>query len=260
LAHNHTSEEVAFTLVYIREAHANDEWPSPSSRDQPQGKVIDVPSHNTISERIGLAKMMKEEMEIDSKVEVLVDNMEDEFNKEFAAWPIRYFIAKDGRLLHKSDNSIENDLFDQDSIQNFFRGLGFVRVHVPKPPNFGPKSRTKMANFSSGTIPRPWSPPPEPKTKMAHLSSGRFPPPPAQTRTRVAQFSSGAVNTNHPSEIPTPPPPPPLPTPPPPPPHLSHKELLTKAAQRIFKQPQTLSYEGRQMAGIRHRIFRPNQV
>ena len=32
---------------------------------------------------------MKEEMEIDSKVEVLVDGMEDAFNKEFAAWPIR---------------------------------------------------------------------------------------------------------------------------------------------------------------------------
>jgi len=95
--------------------------------------VIDIPSHNTIEERIAVAEKMKEEMGIDSSVEVLVDNMEDEFNKEFAAWPIRYFIAKDGKLLHKSDNSIDNDLFDQDSIQNFFSGLGFVRVHIPKP-------------------------------------------------------------------------------------------------------------------------------
>ena len=100
---------------------------------------------------------MKEEMEIDSNIEVLVDNMEDEFNKEFAAWPIRYFIAKDGKLLHKSDNSIENDVFDQDSIQNFFRGLGFVRVHVPKlvqPPEEKPYAyaRTKMAHASSGIL------------------------------------------------------------------------------------------------------------
>ena len=88
--------------------------------------MIDIPSHNTIEERIAVAEKMREEMEIDSNVEVLVDNMEDEFNKEFAAWPIRYFIAKDGKLLHKSDNSIDNDLFDQVSLQNFFRGFGFV--------------------------------------------------------------------------------------------------------------------------------------
>ena len=96
-------------------------------------------------------------MEIDSNIEVLVDNMEDEFNKEFAAWPIRYFIAKDGKLLHKSDNSIEHDVFDHYSIQNFFRGLGFVRVHVPKlvqPPEEKPYAyaRTKMAHASSGIL------------------------------------------------------------------------------------------------------------
>jgi len=166
LASNYSSAEVAFTLVYIREAHANDEWPSPSSRDQPQGKVIDIPSHNNIEERIEVASRMKEEMEIDSNIEVLVDNMEDEFNKEFAAWPIRYFIAKDGKLLHKSDNSIENDVFDQDSIQNFFRGLGFVRVHVPKLVQ--PSEEKPFAWFN----PKP--PPPPPMTKMAHASSGRL--------------------------------------------------------------------------------------
>ena len=63
LASNYSSEEVVFTFVYIRsehyhlniiifrngfglktsctrEAHASDEWPSPSSRDQPEGKVL----------------------------------------------------------------------------------------------------------------------------------------------------------------------------------------------------------------------------
>ena len=120
--------------------------------------MIDIPSHNTIEERIAVAKKMKEEMGIDSSVEVLVDNMEDEFNKEFAAWPIRYFIAKDGKLLHKSDNSIENDLFDQDSIQNFFRGLGFVPV-----PGFVPVHRF---NFKLSK-----EKPPRPRTRMAHFSS-----------------------------------------------------------------------------------------
>jgi len=137
LAANYSSEEVVFTFVYIREAHASDERPSPSSRDQPEGEVIDIPSHSSLEDRIEVAWRIKEEMEIDSKVEVLVDNMEDTFNKEFAAWPIRYFIAKEGRLMHKTKNSIDNDKFDQESIQNFFRGFGFVPNHDLDPEASG---------------------------------------------------------------------------------------------------------------------------
>ena len=127
--------------------------------------MIDIPSHNSILERVVAALRMKSEMEIDSKVEVLVDNMEDEFNKEFAAWPIRYFIAKDGKLLHKSDNSIENDIFDRNSIQNFFRGLGFVpeRIQVPK-ARLWPWQNDKPYDYDPQ--------PPPLRTKMAHVSSG----------------------------------------------------------------------------------------
>jgi len=120
LAARYSSEEVVFTFVYIREAHANDEWPNPSSSNQPEGKVIDIPSHSSLEDRIEVARRMKEEMGIDSNVEVLVDGMDDAFNKEFAAWPIRYFVAKEGRLLHKSENSIKDDHFDQVYLQRFF--------------------------------------------------------------------------------------------------------------------------------------------
>ena len=72
--------------------------------------MIDIPSHSSLEDRIELARRMKEEMKMDSKVEVLVDNMEDSFNKEFAAWPIRYYITKEGKLLHKTKNSIDNDI------------------------------------------------------------------------------------------------------------------------------------------------------
>ena len=82
--------------------------------------MIDIPSHSSLEDRIEVARRMKEEMGFDSKVEVLVDGMEDAFNKEFAAWPIRYFVAKEGRLLHKSENSIKDDHFDQVYLQRFF--------------------------------------------------------------------------------------------------------------------------------------------
>ena len=95
--------------------------------------MIDIPSHSSLEDRIKVARRLKEEMEIDSKVEVLVDDVEDAFNKEFAAWPIRYFIAKEARMLHKTENSIDNDRFDQVSLQNFFWGFGFVPAPDPDP-------------------------------------------------------------------------------------------------------------------------------
>ena len=82
--------------------------------------MIDIPSHSSLEDRIEVARRMKEEMGFDSNVEVLVDGMDDAFNKEFAAWPIRYFVAKEGRLLHKSENSIKDDHFDQVYLQRFF--------------------------------------------------------------------------------------------------------------------------------------------
>ena len=124
--------------------------------------MIDIPSHSSLEDRIELASRMKEEMEMDLKVEVLVDNMEDAFNKEFAAWPIRYFIAKEGRLLHKTENSIDKDLFDQESIQNFFRGFGFVRAHIPRV--------VEMSQERSYTWINP-NAPVRPVTKMLHFSS-----------------------------------------------------------------------------------------
>ena len=47
--------------------------------------MIDIPRHSSLEDRIKVAWKMKEEMAIDSRVEVLVDGMEDAFNKEFAA-------------------------------------------------------------------------------------------------------------------------------------------------------------------------------
>ena len=113
--------------------------------------MIDIPSHSSIEDRIDLARRMKEEMEIDSKVEMLVDNMEDHFNKDFAAWPIRYFIAKEGQLLHKSENRIDNALFDQDTIQNFFKGLRPKTMKLISDSDFG---MITMLHFSSlGNLP-----------------------------------------------------------------------------------------------------------
>ena len=133
--------------------------------------MIDIPSHSSIEDRIDLARRMKEEMEMDSKVEMLVDNMEDHFNKDFAAWPIRYFIAKEGQLLHKSENRIENALFDQDTIQNFFKGL---RPKSMKLSDSVSELDKQMRYYE--TLPKPQM------LTMLHFSSiGNFPDHPWET-------------------------------------------------------------------------------
>ena len=108
-------------------------------------------------------------MEINPWVEILVDNMDDAFNKEFSAWPIRYFIAKEGRLLHKTENSIANRIFDQDTMQNFFKRLRSIEIGKQM------KSTSEMI--------------PELQITMLHFSSlGNFPDHPTPTPWRTSIF------------------------------------------------------------------------
>jgi len=104
-----------------------------------------------------VAGRMKEEMEIDSKVEVFMDDMDDAFNKEFAAWPIRYFIAKEGRLLYKSENSIKDSRFDQVSLlkktkkvleQNAMHKINELLLYQQHQPEFD-RDELRMLHFSS---------------------------------------------------------------------------------------------------------------
>ena len=93
------SEMVKFKFVYILEAHATDRWPSPSSRYNLAGNVVNIPTHTTIEERITAAKALMESMEMQG--EVLVDTMEDTFNNEYSAWPVMFYAIRGGKLEFK---------------------------------------------------------------------------------------------------------------------------------------------------------------
>ena len=93
------SEKVQFKFVYILEAHATDRWPSPSSRYNLAGDVVNIPTHTTIEERITAAKALMESMEMQG--EVLVDTMEDSFNNEYSAWPVMFYAIRGGKLEFK---------------------------------------------------------------------------------------------------------------------------------------------------------------
>ena len=66
--------------------------------------------------------------------------------------------------MHKTENSIDNDLFDQESIQNFFRGFGFVRAHIPRMVEMSQERAYVWKNPNA---------PVRPVTKMAHRSSAQ---------------------------------------------------------------------------------------
>lgn len=84
-----TSTWVRWLVVYIEEAHASDEWPVGSLTSitrQPQ----------SIQERCSLAGLVQRELlgatTGPNRVEVVVDSMQNCFQRELASWPIRMYV------------------------------------------------------------------------------------------------------------------------------------------------------------------------
>jgi len=77
-------------MIYIDEAHAADVWNIGESAGAINNK------HKTIQDRIECANHLIEEFKIDFPV--YCDNMNNDFESMFAAWPIRYFVIKDGLI------------------------------------------------------------------------------------------------------------------------------------------------------------------
>eukprot|EP01088_Endostelium_zonatum_P021563 TRINITY_DN85_c0_g4_i1.p1 TRINITY_DN85_c0_g4~~TRINITY_DN85_c0_g4_i1.p1 ORF type:complete len:125 (-),score=22.84 TRINITY_DN85_c0_g4_i1:273-647(-) len=107
---NNFKGKARFLVVYITEAHAREEWPV--------GKTIsfcDQPK--TLEQRVELAKMYQSRF--DSQVPIAVDTMTNEFDEMFSAWPIRFFVVKDGKLAFKAQPSKEFFGYDIEELGNW---------------------------------------------------------------------------------------------------------------------------------------------
>jgi hypothetical protein len=85
-----------FAYIYIKEAHADDEW------QVEKNKIGDVVFNQpqTFEERLLLAETFQEAM--GTETTILVDDMANTANAAYAAWPERiYVIGPDGRILYK---------------------------------------------------------------------------------------------------------------------------------------------------------------
>lgn len=101
---NQLSEEFAatadFLFVYVLEAHAQDEWPISSGRYAPDKKPIIINQPRTTDRRRELAKEFSEKFDV--KFPMVVDPVENPFDDVYAAWPLRFYILQDGKLVHKA--------------------------------------------------------------------------------------------------------------------------------------------------------------
>jgi hypothetical protein len=110
--YNKYKDRAEFLVVYITEAHARDEWPV--------GKTIsfcDQPK--TLSERCALARQYSEDNTL--TIPVAVDSMNNEFESMFAAWPVRFYVVKDGELVFKAQPNIEHYAYDPTELSKWLK-------------------------------------------------------------------------------------------------------------------------------------------
>jgi len=99
-----------FLVVYITEAHAANEWPV--------GKTISFCNQpETLEQRIELAKTYQSRF--NSQMNIAVDQMSNAFDEMFSAWPIRFFIVQNGKLVFKAQPSTEFYGYDINELTNW---------------------------------------------------------------------------------------------------------------------------------------------
>jgi len=97
------TKNMKFIMVYIAEAHADDTWPL----------GFGVNSAKTIEDRkANCTKLMEKFPQLHEKLDaVLLDNMNDDFNKISGCWPEAYMFAdSEGKCIWKTKSGEQNSL------------------------------------------------------------------------------------------------------------------------------------------------------
>jgi len=79
-----------FINVYIIEAHAVDEWPVRTKAN------LCIKQHQTLHDRCLMAQSLTKDYKF--AMPVYVDTMENHFETNYAAWPLRAFIIQNDRI------------------------------------------------------------------------------------------------------------------------------------------------------------------
>lgn len=93
--HQDFGDAVNFLFVYVREAHASDEW----VRQVNEYVGIQIPQPLQLDERVGVAKTCVNRLKV--PFTTVVDGMDDAVSSTYGAWPERlYIIDTDGTIAY----------------------------------------------------------------------------------------------------------------------------------------------------------------
>ncbi len=91
--HDLHGDEVAFLIVYIREAHPEDGWVLSANREE----EIALADPTSLDERAAAAEACV--LRLRTRIPVLLDDVDDEVALAYGGWPDRlYLIGRDGRV------------------------------------------------------------------------------------------------------------------------------------------------------------------
>src|SRR5262245_34471469 len=94
--HDETGHAANFLLVYVREAHAAEEWVMPDN----DARGLVVPQPRTLDERASAARECVGDYVL--SMPTLVDRIDDAVSETYGGWPDRFYvIAPDGRIAYQ---------------------------------------------------------------------------------------------------------------------------------------------------------------
>ena len=80
-------------IIYIEEAHAQDEWPIRSAKATVDGRPILYNKALTLNDRLRAAQDFSRDYKVDSNViNLVVDHIGNAFQDTYASWPIRWYV------------------------------------------------------------------------------------------------------------------------------------------------------------------------
>jgi hypothetical protein len=95
--HRAAGDAARFLLVYVREAHASDEWVAPSNVEA--GVVVAQPT--SLDERRDVARTMCRRLDV--SLPAVVDGIDDRVGRLYGAWPDRLYVLDEaGTVVLKS--------------------------------------------------------------------------------------------------------------------------------------------------------------
>ena len=96
--HDRHGDEVAFFIVYIREAHPEDGWVLEENREE----EVAVTDPATLEERADAAEACV--LRLQTRIPVLLDDVDDAVGLAYGGWPDRlYLVGRDGRVAYRGE-------------------------------------------------------------------------------------------------------------------------------------------------------------